>query len=142
MTLIDAIAILEDANEEYTVDTVAKMLYPSEDTFSDDVLVAIDDEISELMDIQEDSLEDEDALLLDSVEEDGAKRPKRKAGYKPKLVVRGGKKVWVNKRDPNKKVFLSPAQKNALRKARLKSNTGQAKLKRKRAMKIRKRFVG
>ena len=142
MELLDAITILDSAEEEYTVETVAHMLYPSEDIFSDEILVAIDDEIEELIGVQEDSLEDNDALLLDSVDEDGLVRPKRKAGYKPKLVVRHGKKVWINKRDPNKKIFLSPAQKNALRKARLKANTGQAKINRKKSAKIRKRFVG
>jgi len=142
MELLDAITILDSAEEEYTVETVAHMLYPSENIFSDDILIAIDDEIEELMGVQEDSLEDNDALLLDSVDEDSLIRPKRKVGYKPKLVVRHGKKVWINKRDPNKKVFLSPAQKNALRKARLKANKGQAKINRKKSAKIRKRFVG
>jgi len=56
--------------------------------------------------------------------------PERKAGYKRTLVVRNGKKVWVNKRNPNKKVILSPAQKRALAKARLKAHTGMAERKR------------
>lgn len=66
----------------------------------------------------------------DDVEMDMAQMPKPKVGYKRKLVMRDGKKVWINKRDPNKKVILSAKQRQALRKMHLKSNTGLAKLKR------------
>lgn len=130
MTLLNIIDAFESANEVYTLDEVASAFFDDISDIDDDTLFMLDDAIAEL---EED--EDEDGIELDSA------RPKRKAGYKPKLVIRNGKKVWINKRNPNKKVILSAKQKNALRKARLKANTGQAKLKRAKSSRIRKRFV-
>ena len=66
--------------------------------------------------------------------------PERKAGYTRKLVIRGGKKVWINKRNPNKRVILTPKQKLALLKARMKAHTGMAEAKRKRSLKKRATF--
>jgi hypothetical protein len=66
--------------------------------------------------------------------------PERKAGYTRKLVIRDGKKVWINKRNPNKKVILSPKQKLALMKARIKAHTGLAKARREKSMKKRATF--
>lgn len=82
-----------------------------------------------------DNIEDtKEAIEFDNV------MPERKAGYIRKLVIRDGKKVWINKRNPNKKVILTPKQKLALLKARLKAHTGQANLKRKMSMKKRATF--
>jgi len=66
--------------------------------------------------------------------------PERKPGYKRVLVVRDGKKVWINKRLPGKKVILTPKQKLALKKARLKAHTGLAKMKRKKSLAKRNQF--
>ena len=66
--------------------------------------------------------------------------PERKAGYTRKLVVRNGKKVWINKRNPNKVVRLTPKQKLALLKARMKAHTAMAEAKRKRSLKKRATF--
>jgi hypothetical protein len=67
-------------------------------------------------------------------------RPKRKAGYRLKLVVRNGKKKWINERIEGKRVHLSLKQRLALTKARLKAHRGRAELKRKRSNHKRKSF--
>jgi hypothetical protein len=59
-------------------------------------------------------------------------------GYRRKMVVRGGKKVWINKRNPNKKVRLSIKQKMALAKARLKAHSSSANAHRAKSNKLRK----
>lgn len=66
--------------------------------------------------------------------------PERKAGYKRVLVVRNGKKVWINKRLPGKRVILTPKQKLALKKARLKAHTALARMKRKKSNLKRNQF--
>ena len=52
-------------------------------------------------------------------------------------VVRDGKITWIRKK-PKKKRIMSAAQKAALKKARMKSHTGAAMSKRKKAMRVRK----
>ena len=66
--------------------------------------------------------------------------PEQKARFKAQkaFVVRGGKKVKVQVR--RKAGVLSAKQKAALRKARRKAQTGIAKLKRKKSLKVRKRL--
>lgn len=64
----------------------------------------------------------------------------RKAGYKRELAIRKGKKVWVNKRIAGKKIHLTPKQKQALVRARLKAHTAKAKMHRAKSAKIRKRY--
>lgn len=59
------------------------------------------------------------------------------AVYRKKIVVRNGKKVRINKRISGK-VRLSAKQKMAIRKMHRKSNTGRARLKRLRSMRVRK----
>ena len=59
------------------------------------------------------------------------------AVYKKKLVVRKGKKVRINKRVSGT-VRLTAAQKVAVAKMRRKSNTGMAKLRRAKSMRVRK----
>lgn len=71
---------------------------------------------------------------------DMATPPPHKAGYTRKLVVRDGKKVFINKRDPNKRVVLSPKQRQALMKARMKAHTGLAEMHRKKSVKKRINF--
>ena len=82
----------------------------------------------------EDYLDSKDKIEFDSV------LPERKAGYTRKLVVRNGKKVWINKRNPNIKVHLSTKQKIALMKARLKAHTSLANHKREISLKKRANF--
>ena len=60
------------------------------------------------------------------------------AAYKKRKVVRDGKVVVVRKRVSGK-IRLSAAQKAGLREARLKANTGAAKLARRKSMRIQKR---
>lgn len=64
----------------------------------------------------------------------------RKAGYKRELAIRKGKKVWVNKRIAGKKIHLTPKQKQALVRARLKAHTAKAKMHRAKSAKVRKRY--
>jgi len=78
---------------------------------------------------------------FDNIQFDTA-MPSHKNGYKRTLVVRGGKKVWINKRNPSKKVHLSPKQKMALAKARLKAHSSKAKYKKHKSMKLRKISFG
>jgi hypothetical protein len=97
------------------------------------------------LDIAKDALDYQYSLTADNIqfdediEEDNI-IPQRKTGYKRVLVVRNGKKVWINKRLPNKKVILSPAKKRALAKARIKAHTASANIKREKSLKKRKIF--
>ena len=75
---------------------------------------------------------------FDCVEQDDM--PPRKQGYKRTQVIKNGKKKWVNKRISGKKVKLSPAQKRALMKARMKAHTGASKLKRAKSQRASKLF--
>lgn len=60
------------------------------------------------------------------------------AVYKKRTVIRGGKKVRINKRISGH-VRLSGAQKVAIRKARMKSHSAAARVRRMKSMKIRQR---
>ncbi len=64
--------------------------------------------------------------------------PTLDAAYKKKTVVRDGKKVRINKRVSGK-VRLSGKQKVALRKARMKSHSATARMRRRKSMNIRKK---
>jgi hypothetical protein len=61
------------------------------------------------------------------------------AVYKKSLAVRGGKKVKIMKRVAGK-VALSSAQKVAIAKARMKSNTAAAKVRRMKSMRVRSKM--
>lgn len=61
------------------------------------------------------------------------------AVYKKRLVIRGGRKIRINKRVSGR-VRLSAAQKVGLRKARFKANSAVAKMHRLKSMKIRSRM--
>jgi hypothetical protein len=60
------------------------------------------------------------------------------AVYKKKLVVRGGKKLRINKRVSGR-VVLSALQKASIRKARRKAHSSIAKVHRAKSMKMRSR---
>lgn len=69
---------------------------------------------------------------------DGSDEAALDAVYKKKLVVRKGKKIRINKRVSGT-IRLSAAQKVAVAKMRRKSNTGMAKLRRAKSMRVRAR---
>ena len=75
---------------------------------------------------------------IDSFVFGGDKEPMLDAAYKKKIVVRDGKKVRINKRVSGK-VRLSGKQKVALRKARMKSHSATARMRRRKSMNIRKK---
>jgi len=81
---------------------------------------------------------EEGAEPTDFVFGDGSDEAALDAVYKKKIVVRKGKKVRVNKRVSGT-VRLSAAQKVAVAKMRRKSNTGMAKLRRAKSMRVRAR---
>jgi len=64
--------------------------------------------------------------------------PALDAVYKKKLVIRGGKKVRINKRISGK-VRLSAKQKVAIRKARMKSHSAGAMMRRMKSMRLRRK---
>ncbi|SEN69103.1 hypothetical protein [Nitrosomonas marina] len=74
--------------------------------------------------------EDIDSFAFDSVALDAA--------YKNKMAVRGGKKVRIRKRVSGT-VRLSARQKLAIRKARMKSHSASAKMRRAKSMRVRKK---
>lgn len=74
--------------------------------------------------------EDIDSFAFDSVALDAA--------YKNKMAVRGGKKVRIRKRVSGT-VRLSAKQKLAIRKARMKSHSASAKMRRAKSMRVRKK---
>lgn len=61
------------------------------------------------------------------------------AAYRKVFAVRNGKKMRINKRISGN-VRLTAAQKTAIRKAQMKSNTGAAKMRRLKSFKLRKRL--
>lgn len=58
------------------------------------------------------------------------------SGYRKKRVIRNGKMEWICERLPFRRVILTSKQKQALRRARVKSNTIKAKRSRKKSVKI------
>jgi len=64
--------------------------------------------------------------------------PALDAVYKKRLVIRGGKKVRINKRISGK-VRLSAKQKVAIRKARMKSHSAGAMMRRMKSMRLRRK---
>ncbi|MCP5245678.1 MAG: hypothetical protein H6937_06945 [Burkholderiales bacterium] len=74
--------------------------------------------------------EDIDSFAFDSVALDAA--------YKNKVAVRGGKKVRIRKRVSGT-VRLSAKQKLAIRKARMKSHSASAKMRRAKSMRVRRK---
>ncbi len=68
----------------------------------------------------------------------GDQEPALDAAYKMKMAIRGGKKVRIRKRVSGT-VRLSAAQKVGLRKARMKSHSATARMRRAKSMKIRRK---
>lgn len=123
---------LADAAAEYL-----ESLGVSEDDI-DQLLNEWDNEAGErVQELVASKLED-GAAPTDFVFGDGSDEAALDAVYKKKLVVRKGKKVRINKRVSGT-VRLSAAQKVAVAKMRRKSNTGMAKLRRAKSMRVRAR---
>lgn len=82
--------------------------------------------------------DDAGADIDDFVFSDDDQEPALDAAYRKKIVIRGGKKVRINKRVSGK-VRLSAKQKVAIRKARMKSHSAGAMMRRMKSMRIRRR---
>jgi len=78
------------------------------------------------------------ADIDDFVFSDDDQAPAFDAVYRKTLAVRGGKKTRINKRISGK-VRLSPAQKVAIRKARMKSHSASAMMRRLKSMRLRRK---
>lgn len=109
----------------YAKELLAEGLSPAliYDEFDEEVHDEIDEWLGEVFDLG--TLGDSDGM-----------RPKLKSGYKPKLVVRDGKKKWINERLAGKKIVLSSKQRMALAKARRKAHTSVAKIHRAKSMRL------
>lgn len=88
-----------------------------------------------------DKLPDGEEAMLDDADRfvDGDDDKMLDATYRKKIVVRGGKKMRVNKRIAGT-VRLNSAQKAAVRKMQRKAFSGAAKIKRARSMRVRKKM--
>ncbi|SET41631.1 hypothetical protein SAMN05216326_12575 [Nitrosomonas marina] len=99
--------------------------------FDDDAAERVRDLVASVLPEGEDAeSEDIDSFAFDSVALDAA--------YKRKIAVRGGKKVRIRKRVSGT-VRLSAKQKLAIRKARRKSHSASAKMRRAKSMRVRKK---
>ncbi|WP_109468897.1 hypothetical protein [Pandoraea apista] len=89
---------------------------------------------SVLPDGEDDAGSDIDAFVFSDDDQEAA----LDAAYRKKVVIRGGKKVRINKRISGH-VRLSAKQKVAIRKARMKSHSAGAMMRRMKSMRIRQR---
>lgn len=103
---------------------------------------AAGDRIAELLsgESSEDNA-DVDSFAFDAESSESVMDSVLDAVYKKKIVIRGGKKVRINKRVSGH-VRLSAGQKVAIRKAGLKSRSSSARMHRMKSMKIRRRTIG
>lgn len=135
-TYLDHIGVQED---------VITNLFARNDDTSDSNATAISKKFGatytedDIIDIAKSYIESDTSVTVDDISLDTA-MVARKQGYKRVLAVRNGKKTWVNKRIQGKRIHLSPAQRRALVKARLKAHTARANIHRKKSSKIRKRY--
>lgn len=116
----------------------------------DDVVALLNDEDSEaagrvvellreeLPQDEDGSMADVDSFAFDSESSASLFDAVLDAVYKKKIVVRGGRKVRINKRVSGK-VILSAGQKIAIRKARRKAHSASARMRRAKSMKMRAR---
>lgn len=101
-----------------------------------------DDAGDRIRDLLAASLPDGEAAadeIDDFVFGDDDQEPVFDAVYKKKIVIRGGKKVRINKRVSGN-VRLSAKQKVGLRKARIKSHSAGAQMKRKKSLRMRSKM--
>ena len=116
----------------------------------DDVLALLNDEddeaagrVAELLrgelpEGDDEAMDDVDNFAFDSESSASLFDGVLDAVYKKKIVVRGGRKVRINKRVSGK-VRLSSGQKIAIRKARRKAHSSMARMRRAKSMKLRAR---
>lgn len=125
----DALAVLQDGDDEAAV-RVAEFLKGA-------LPEGADAEMEDVDNFAFDSESNEslfDCVLPEVFKDDAV----LDAVYKKKMVVRGGRKLRINKRVSGR-VVLSAAQKVAIRKARRKAHSSAAKIRRAKSMKIRAR---
>jgi hypothetical protein len=115
----DALKVLEDGDDEAAV-RVAEFLRGALPEGEDGEMADVDN-----FAFDSESSSDLFDCVLDAV-------------YKKKVVVRGGKKMRINKRVSGR-VVLSAAQKVAIRKARRRAHSSAAKVHRAKSMKMRRR---
>ncbi len=92
-----------------------------------------------LSDGEEGTMSDIDNFTFDTESQQSVMDSVLDAVYKKRMVIRGGKKVRINKRISGH-VRLSAAQKVAIRKAGLKSRSASARMHRMKSVKIRARM--
>lgn len=110
--------------EEISMDSVASLAAAFKEKYSHEDMIALAEEFAS---------EYQGEPTMDSL---SSPKPCG-SGYKRKLVIKNGAMAWKCVRLAGKTI-LSPKQKQALRKARLKSHTALANYSRKRSMKIGK----
>lgn len=85
------------------------------------------------------SMEDVESFAFDAEAQEPLMDSVLDAVYKKRMVIRGGKKVRINKRVSGT-VRLSAAQKVAIRKAGMKSRSASARMRRMRSLNVRKKM--
>lgn len=93
----------------------------------------------ELPDGEDASMADVDAFAFDAESQESLMDSVLDAVYKKRVVIRGGKKVRINKRVSGT-VRLSAAQKVAIRKAGMKSRSAGARMHRMKSIRLRSRM--
>ncbi|MBV4524310.1 hypothetical protein KVG88_30010 [Pseudomonas sp. SWRI74] len=103
--------------------------------FDNDVAERVHEALLDKLPDGEDAMMDDAGRFVDG-EDDATMLD---ATYRKKIVVRGGKKVRINKRIAGT-VRLTAAQKSAVRKMQRKAFSGTAKIKRAKSMRLRKKM--
>ena len=85
------------------------------------------------------SMEDVENFAFDAEAQEPLMDSVLDAVYKKRMVIRGGKKVRINKRVSGT-VRLSAAQKVAIRKAGMKSRSASSRMRRMRSLNVRKKM--
>ena len=125
-------------------DTVIEDMVSGRTNVSEDAISAISNAYSTQYNTEDlEALSEEFAkaheVQLDSIALDGISPPKCKSGYKRKPIMKKGRQDWKCVRMFGR-VILSAKQKQALRKARLKSHSASANYSRKRSIKAGNRI--
>ncbi|WP_426237453.1 hypothetical protein [Pseudomonas sp. TWP3-2] len=104
-------------------------------TFDNDVAERVHEALLDKLPNGEDAMMDDAGRFVDGDDDDKM----LDATYRKKIVVRGGKKIRINKRIAGT-VRLNAKQKAAVRKMQRKAFSGAAKIKRARSMRVRKKM--
>lgn len=103
--------------------------------FDNDVAERVHEALLDKLPDGEDAMIDDAGRFVDGEDDDTM----LDATYRKKIVVRGGKKIRINKRIAGT-VRLTAAQKSAVRKMQRKAFSGGAKIKRAKSMRLRKKM--